>query len=45
MIFCSFEDFYYILDGVMVEISPDGFYESGTSILKRFNFPNRDLSK
>lgn len=40
-----FGDTSCIWDDAMAEISRDGFYESVTLILERFNFPNRDLSK
>lgn len=45
MTFFVFGDTFCMLDDAMAEISRDGFYESVTLTLERFNFPNRDLSK
>lgn len=45
MTFFVFGDTFCMWDDAMAEISRDGFYESVTLILERFNFPNRDLSK
>ena len=45
MTFFVFGETFCMWDDAMAEISRDGFYESVTLIVERFNFPNRDLSK